>query len=171
MSNKLRPQQMDALFAQHMDAELAGDLDLTMATMSDDPHLLNGPSMRGGQGREGVRRFYANDLIGQFFPPDVSFKTGSRTHGENRLVDELVISFTHTQKMDHILPGVEPTGRSVSVIFVVIVGFGGEKVVYEHIYWDQASVLKQIGLIDAEGLPVVGREAADTLLAWSGTAS
>ena len=124
-----------------------------------------------GRAGRGCGAFTLMNLIGQFFPPDVSFKTVSRTHGENRLVDELVISFTHTQKMDHILPGVEPTGRSVSVIFVVIVGFGGEKVVYEHIYWDQASVLKQIGLIDAEGLPVVGREAADTLLAWSGTAS
>jgi carboxymethylenebutenolidase len=106
-----------------MEAELAGDLDRTMATMTANPHLVNVPTMVGGQGPEGVRRFYANRLIGQFFPPDVKFETISRTYGAQRLVDELIISFTHTTEMDHFLPGVKPTGKYAEVVVVVIVGF------------------------------------------------
>ena len=119
--------------------------------------------MMGFQGPQAVRRFYAKRLIGQFFPPDVVFESVSRTYGEDRLVDELIISFTHTIKMDHILPGVEPTGRRVEAVFVVIVGFEDDKVAYEHILWDQASVLVQLGLLDPKGLPVVGAGAAAKL--------
>jgi carboxymethylenebutenolidase len=121
--------------------------------------------MIGGEGPEGVRRFYRDFLIGQFFPPDATFETISRTHGDGRLVDELVITFTHTRKIDWMLPDVSPTNRRVSVVFVVIVGVKGDEVDYEHIYWDQASVLQQIGLLDAKGLPVAGAEAAAKLLA------
>ena len=98
-----------------------------------------------------------------FFPPDVTFESVSRTYSEERLVDELIISFTHTIKMDHILPGVEPTGQRVEAVFVVIVGIEDDKVAYEHILWDQASVLVQLGLLDPEGLPVVGAGAAAKL--------
>jgi carboxymethylenebutenolidase len=155
--------KLDAIFQAHLQAELAGDLDETLATMSPDPHLVNVPTMVGGQGPQSVRRFYAKRLIGQFFPPDVVFETVSRTYGENRLVDELIISFTHTIKMDHILPGVEPTGRWVEAVFIVIVGFEDDMVAYEHILWDQASVLVQLGLLDPKGLPVVGAGAAAKL--------
>ncbi|MFA5885174.1 MAG: nuclear transport factor 2 family protein [Acidimicrobiia bacterium] len=157
-------QAMDAIFGRHMDAELAGDLDETLATMTANPHLVNVPTMVGGAGPEGVRDFYANRLIGQFFPPDAEFVTVSRTFGDGQLVDELVISFTHTITMDWMLPGVEPTGRPVSVAFVVIVGVDGDKIAYEHIHWDQATVLVQLGLLDPAGLPVAGREAAAKLL-------
>jgi carboxymethylenebutenolidase len=155
---------MGAVFAQHMHAELAGDLDQTLATMTANPHLVNVPTMVGGAGPDGVRTFYADRLIGQFFPPDVEFTTVSRTCGDSRLVDELIISFTHTAKIDWMLPGVEPTGRPVSVAFVVIVGVEDDKIAYEHIYWDQATVLVQIGLLDPTGLPVAGRDAAAKLL-------
>ncbi|MCF6225594.1 MAG: hypothetical protein L3J22_04735 [Xanthomonadales bacterium] len=139
---------------------MAGDLDQTLATMAPNPHLLNMPTMVGGQGPQSVRRFYSERLIGQFFPPDVKFETISRTYSEERLVDELIISFTHTIKMDHMLPGVEPTGKRVET---VIVGIEGDKVFYEHILWDQASVLVQLGLLDPTGLPVVGASAAAKL--------
>ncbi len=155
--------RLDAIFNAHMQAELAGDLNQTLATMAPHPHLVNVPTMVGGQGPQGVRTFYARRLIGQFFPPDVRFETVSRTYGEDRLVDELIISFTHTIRMDHILPGVEPTGRWVEAVFVVIVGIEGDKVAYEHIHWDQASVLVQLGLLDPKGLPVVGAGAAAKL--------
>jgi carboxymethylenebutenolidase len=155
---------MEAIFAQHMDAELAGDLDQTLATMTADPHLVNVPTMVGGAGPEGVRSFYADHLIGQFFPPDVEFTPVSRTCGDGRLVDELIISFTHTATIDWMLPGVEPTGRPVTVAFVVVVGVEDAKISYEHIYWDQATVLVQIGLLDPTGLPVAGRDAAAQLL-------
>ena len=154
---------VDDIFGEHMNAELAGDLDKTMATMSANPHIVNVPTMIGGQGQEGVRRFYANRLIGQFFPPDVEFETISRTYSPQRLIDELIISFTHTIQMDHILPGVKPTGKFVEAAFVVIVGIEDGKVTYEHIHWDQANVLVQLGLIDPTGLPVTGAGAAAKL--------
>jgi carboxymethylenebutenolidase len=157
-------QDMAELFARHMDAELGGDLETTLATMTDNPHLVNVPSMVGGAGRDGVRAFYADHLVGKFFPPDVEFTQVSRTFGDSRLVDELIISFTHTQEIEWMLPGISPTGRPVVVAFVVIVGVENGKIAYEHIYWDQASVLVQLGLLDPAGLPVAGREAAAKLL-------
>jgi len=153
----------DAIFAAHMDAELAGDLDETLSTMAPNPHIVNVPTMVGGQGQESVRTFYAKRLIGQFFPPDVRFETVSRTQSPERLVDELIISFTHTIEMDHILPGVEPTGKFVEAAFVVIVGIEDGKVSYEHIHWDQANLLVQIGLLDPTGLPVTGAGAVAKL--------
>ncbi len=165
MSDPGMQQKLDAIFNAHMDAELAGNLDETLATMAPNPHLVNIPTMVGGQGPQGVRTFYSKRLIGQFFPPDVVFETISRTYSEERLVDELIISFTHTSKMDWMLPGVEPTGKRVEVVFVVIVGIEGDKVAYEHIMWDQANVLVQIGLLDPTGLPVTGSGAAAKLRA------
>ena len=156
-------QQLDSVFGAHMAAELAGDLDETLATMSPNPHIVNVPTMVGGQGPAGVRTFYANRLIGQFFPPDVQFETVSRTYSRERLVDELIISFTHTTTIDWMLPGIAPTGRFVEVAFVVIVGLEDGKVSYEHIHWDQANVLAQIGLLDPKLLPVVGRGAVAKL--------
>jgi carboxymethylenebutenolidase len=155
--------KLDAIFGAHMDAELSGNLDKTLATMSPNPHIVNVPTMVGGQGPNGVRTFYANRLIGQFFPPDVEFETISRTYSKERLIDELIISFTHTTRIDWMLPGVEPTGKRVEVVFVVIVGIEDEKVSYEHILWDQANVLVQIGLLDPTGLPVTGAGAAANL--------
>jgi len=153
----------EAIFNAHMEAELSGDLDKTLATMAPDPHLVNVPTMVGGQGPKGVRTFYANRLIGQFFPPDVKFETISRTYSPERLIDELIISFTHTTKMDWMLPRLEPTGKKVEVVFVVIVGIEDGKVSYEHILWDQANVLVQLGLLDPTGLPVTGAGAAAKL--------
>lgn len=150
-----------------MQAELNGDLDATMATMVADPHLINLASGTGGQGAEGVREFYATQLIGQFFPPDVEFIQISRTVDGERLVDELVIRFTHTTAIGHLLPGVAPTGRRVEMALVVIVGVREGKVAYEHIYWDQAGLLVQLGLLDPSGLPI-GLDTASRLLAATG---
>jgi carboxymethylenebutenolidase len=155
---------MVTLFQKHVDAELAGDLDTTMATMTDSPHLNHVASMAGGVGRDGVRAFYRDHLVGRFFPPDVKMTPVSRTVGDDQVVEELVISFTHTTEVDWILPGVAPTGRRVEVAVVVIVGFKDGKISHEHIYWDQASVLVQIGLLDPKGLPVSGAESARKVL-------
>ena len=154
------------LFDAHVQAELNQDLDTTMATMVDEPHLLNLGSGTGGFGGEGVRRFYAEQLIGQFFPPDAEFVPISRTIDGERLVDEVVIRFTHTQTISHFLPGLAPTGRKASVAVAVIVGLRDDKVAYEHIYWDQASLLTQLGVIDPTGLPIA-RDAAETLVRWT----
>jgi carboxymethylenebutenolidase len=159
-----KQQQMVALFEKHVGAELAGDLDTTMATMSDDPHLNHVPTMAGGVGQSGVRAFYRDHLVGKFFPPDVAMQSVSRTVGEERVVEELFISFTHTTVIDWLLPGVAPTGKAVEMAVAVVVGFKGDKISHEHIYWDQAGVLVQIGLLDPAGLPVTGAESARKVL-------
>ena len=156
-----------ALFESHMQAELKADLAATLATMVAEPHLLNLGSGTGGTGHEGVKEFYATRLIGQFFPPDVEFIPISRTVDGERLVDELVIRFTHTETIGHLLPGVAPTGRRVEMALVVIVGVSEGKVAYEHIYWDQAGLLAQLGLLDPAGLPIASDTAAQ-LLAFTG---
>jgi len=157
-------QAMLAVFQQHVGAELAGDLDTTMGTMTEDPHLHNIPNMVGGVGQDGVRAFYRDRLVGQFFPPDVKMTNVSTTVGSDQVVDELVISFTHTTSIDWMLPGVPPTGKPVEMAVVVIVGFNDGKISHEHIYWDQASVLVQIGLLNPAGLPVCGAESARRVL-------
>jgi len=157
-------QAMVELFQKHVDAELAGDLDTTMATMTEDPHLNHVPSMAGGVGRDGVRTFYRDHLVGKFFPPDVKMTNVSRTVGHDQVVEELVISFTHTTPIDWLLPMVPPTGKPVEMVVVVIVGFKDGKISHEHIYWDQASVLVQIGLLNPAGLPVTGAESARKVL-------
>jgi carboxymethylenebutenolidase len=152
------------LFEKHVKAELAGDLETTMATMTETPHLHNVPSHVGGYGADGVLAFYTNHLVGKFFPPDVQMTRISLTVGEHQLVEEHVIRFTHTAVIDWMLPGVAPTGKFVEVGFVVIVGVKNGKVSHEHIYWDQACVLVQLGLLEREGLPVCGAESAQRLL-------
>jgi len=156
----MTPQAMIDLFQKHLNAELAGDLDTTMATMSDNPHLNHVPTMAGGVGRDGVRAFYRDHLVGKFFPPDVKMTSVSRTIGDDQIVEELVISFTHTRAIDWLLPAVAPTGKPVEMAVAVIVGFKEGKISYEHIYWDQAGVLVQVGLLDPKGLPVTGVESA-----------
>ena len=155
---------MVALFQQHVGAEFAGDLETTMNTMTGDPHLNHVAIMAGGVGREGVRAFYRDHLIGKFFPPDVKMTTVSSTVGHDQVVEELFISFTHTTPMDWVLPGVLPTGKHVENAIVVVVGFKDGKISHEHIYWDQAGVLVQAGLLDPAGLPVSGAESARKVL-------
>lgn len=150
-----------------MECELHADLEGTLASMAANPHLINLGSGTGGHGHDGVREFYATKLIGQFFPPDVEFITISRTENGERLVDELVIRFTHSETIGHLLPGVAPTGRRVEMALVVIVGVRDGKVAYEHIYWDQAGLLAQLGLLDPAGLPV-DPTVAGRLLALTG---
>lgn len=166
MTDNLSQKQkaMVALFEQHVHAELNGDLETTMATMTDNPHLNHVPVMAGGVGKEGVRHFYANHLVGKFFPPDVTMTTISDTVGQDQIVQELVISFTHTVPIDWLLPGVAPTGKPVIMALAVIVGFSDGKISHEHIYWDQAGVLVQVGLLDPAGLPVNGAESARKIL-------
>jgi len=153
-------QEMIDLFQKHVGAELNGDLATTMDTMTDSPHLNHVPTMAGGVGRDGVHAFYRDHLVGKFFPLDVKMDNLSRTVGTDQIVEELAISFTHTTAIDWLLPGVAPTGKPVELVVVVIVGFKDGKISHEHIYWDQASVLVQIGLLDPKGLPVSGAEVA-----------
>lgn len=135
----------------------------TIETMVPDAYVNHVPVMTGGTGHDELRRFYSTDFIPQM-PADTSMTPVSRTIGVDRIVDEMVFEFTHTSKMDWMLPGVEPTGKHVKVPLVVIVHFRDGKLAHEHIYWDQASVLVQLGLIDSQTLPVVGVASAEKVL-------
>ena len=159
------PKGLGAKFDAHTDAELnTRDIEATMATMAEAPHVTHVPTMTGGSGYDLVRHFYENYFVGRV-PDDWSVKLITRTVGESQFVDEVMISFTHDCDMPAILPGVKPTGRKVVIPFVVVVGFDKkEKVAFERIYWDQASVLAQLGLLDKEGLPDTGAEQATHLL-------
>ena len=159
-----QPSELGAVFDAHVAAEFVDmDLDATMATMTDDPYVYHLPAMTGGVGVESVRQFYADHFIGKW-PADIQITPVSRTTGHNQVVDELVLSFTHDIEMPQLLPGVAPTGRPVTLAFCVVVGFADGKVSHEHIYWDQASLLAQVGLIDADSLPVTGAEQAESLI-------
>ena len=152
------------VFDDHVAAEFVDmDLDATMATMTDEPYVNHVPVMTGGVGVDGVRRFYGDHFIGKW-PKDIEITPVSRTVGEDQVVDELVLSFTHDIEMDQLLPGVAPTGKHVQLAFCIVVGFEDGKVAHEHIYWDQASLLVQVGLLDRSGLPVTGAEQAENVL-------
>jgi len=131
----------------------------TLATMVQDAHVNHVPVLTGGVGREELREFYSKRFIPQM-PPDTEIIPISQTIGSDQLVDEMVFKFTHTVRMDWMLPGIAPTGKRVEVPLVAIIRFRGDKLVHEHIYWDQASVLVQLGLLDPGVLPVAGVESA-----------
>ena len=131
--------------------------------MVDDAYVNHMPLLTGGSGRDELREFYSKRFIPQM-PPDTEMTPVSRTIGENQIVDELVFKFTHTIAMDWILPGIPPTGKRVEIPLVAIVRVRDGKLAHEHIYWDQASVLVQIGLLDPAKLPVVGVESAKKVL-------
>jgi carboxymethylenebutenolidase len=153
-----------ALWDEHLKCEFSTrDTDATLATMTDDAYVNHVPVLTGGVGKTELREFYSRHFIPRM-PPDTRMTSVSRTTDEFRIVDEMVFQFTHTIEMDWMLPGVAPTGREVSIPLVVIVHFRDNKLAHEHIYWDQASVLMQLGLLDNTILPVAGTESARKVL-------
>ena len=159
------PKHFGAVFDAHTDAEFqTRDIEATMATMGETPHVTHVPVMTGGHGADAVRSFYETWFIGHW-PQDTAITLVSRTVGETQLVDELILTFTHDCEMPAILPGIKPTGRKAVVPTVVIVGFDQDsKITHEHIYWDQATMLVQLGMLDPAALPLSGREQAARLL-------
>src|SRR5215212_7748747 len=136
------------------------DVDATMATMVAEPYVNHIPTITGGVGFADLHYFYSNHFVG-VNPPDMELAPVSRTVGDSSVVDEFILRFTHTTVMDWMLPGIEPSGRAVEVPMVAIVQFTGDKLSHEHIYWGQASVLLQLGLLEADGLPIAGAATAD----------
>jgi carboxymethylenebutenolidase len=152
------------LWEEHVRYEFAThNTEDTLATMVEDAYVNHVPVLTGGVGRNELREFYSKRFIPQM-PPDTEMIPVSRTISEDQLVDEMVIKFTHTIRMDWMLPGVAPTGKRVEVPLVAIIRFRDGKLAHEHIYWDQASVLVQLGLIDSSKLPVAGVETARKVL-------
>jgi len=152
------------LWEQHVQYEFSTrNTEHTLATMVEDAYVNHIPVLTGGVGRDELREFYSKRFISQM-PPDTEMTPVSRTIGENQLVDEMVFKFTHSIRMDWMLPGIAPTGKRVEVPLVAIVRFRDGKLAHEHIYWDQASVLVQIGLLDTSKLPIAGVETARKVL-------
>jgi carboxymethylenebutenolidase len=139
------------------------DTDATLETMVDDAYVNHVPVLTGGSGRAQLREFYAEHFISKM-PSDLEMIPVSRTVGEDRLVDEMVLRFTHNTPMDWALPGVPPTGRRVVLPLVVVAQFRDGKLATERIYWDQASLLVQLGLLQSDGLPVAGAESGEKVL-------
>jgi carboxymethylenebutenolidase len=150
---------LSSAWDQHLASEFAAkSADQALATMTAEPYVNGVPLMIGARGRKELHDFYANHFLNQI-PADMEMVTVSRTIGQGRVIDEIIGRFTHSIRMDWLLPGIPPTGKRVELPFVVIVQFEGDKVAHEHLYWDQASVLVQVGLLDRT-LPVRGGEIA-----------
>src|SRR5215831_1395956 len=155
---------LSQLWEEHVRLEFSTrNTEDTLATMVEEAYVNHIPVLTGGVGKNELREFYSKRFIPQM-PQDTEMTPVSRTIGEDQLVDEMVFKFTHTIAMDWMLPGVAPTGKRVEVPLVAIVRFREGKLAHEHIYWDQASVLVQVGLLDASKLPVAGVECARKVL-------
>ncbi|PYI31046.1 dienelactone hydrolase [Aspergillus indologenus CBS 114.80] len=136
-----------------------------------NPAVTMAPTMSGAIGAHALRRFYEHHFLRKL-PPSMRLRLISRTVGADRVVDELYAAFEHSEEIPWMLPGIPPTHKRVEVILVSIVSLRAGRLYSEHMYWDQASVLVQLGLLDpkyvppgatapgVDRLPVVGREAA-----------
>lgn len=157
-------QAMVDLWEAHMRHEFETmSIEATMETMTSEPFVNHVPVMTGGVGSKAVQDFYGHDFISKH-PSDTSITPVARTIGENRIIDEIIYKCTHTIEMPWMVPGVAPTGKPIEVALVVVISFEGGKISGERIYWDQATVLAQLGLIDAKMLPVTGSESARKVL-------
>jgi carboxymethylenebutenolidase len=155
---------LSVLWDRHLECEFVDrDVESNMQTMVAQPYVNSIPTMTGGVGYDELYNFYKHHFL-HVNPGDTRTIPISRTIGADRVVDEMIFCFTHDREIDWMLPGVAPTGNYVEVPLVAIVCFRGGKLYNEHIYWDQASVLVQIGLLPRDGLPVTGIEATQKLV-------
>ena len=157
-------QRLVDVWEEHMRCEFAAkSVEDTMVTMVEDvdkPYVNHVPTLTGGVGRKSISEFYGKYFIPQM-PEDTETVPIARTVGNDKIVDEMIFKFTHTCEMAWMLPNIAPTGKRVEVPLVAVIGFIGDKVSFERIYWDQASVLLQLGLLEnAAALPVAGIESA-----------
>jgi carboxymethylenebutenolidase len=148
--HNLTPDQQAMLGAwqRHAYAEFVlKDAEAALATMTENPYVFLVASGVERVGRAAVHEFYANKFLPNI-PPDLELTSLSQTFGADRIVEEMVMRFTHTIEMDWILPGVRPTGRSAEFALACVIQFEAGKVASEHLYWDQATLLSQMGVLD-----------------------
>lgn len=145
----MSPRNIESVWSEHLAGEFTSkDVEATLATMVDDAYVNHMPVNTGGRGKDELRAFYRDNFIPSW-PKDVQMTPVNRVVGDGQLVDELRVTFTHTKTMNWFLPNVAPTNKPLTVDFVVIAQFRGDKLASERIYWDQATVLRQIGrLVD-----------------------
>ena len=164
-NNILDHPNLGAIFDKHVKCEFEDhDVDATMKTMVKEPYVHHVPTLTGGIGYDEVYNFYKNDFVGKM-PVDTKIVRVSRTVGKDQVVDELIISFTHDREIKVMLPGIPSTGKYVELPLVVVMKFDdNDKIAHEHIYWDQASLLAQLGVLDSKSLPIYGVEQTRKLL-------
>jgi len=142
----LSPQQLEHFWAEHIRGEFESkDVEATLATMVQDAYVNHMPVNTGGRGKDALRAFYRDDFIPSW-PEDLQLTPVNRVVGEGKLVDELHLTFTHSKPMQWLLPNVPPTHKKIAFDVVVVVQFRGDKLACERIYWDHASVLRQVGV-------------------------
>ena len=140
-------QELERLWEEHLKGEFeTKDVEATLATMVDDAQVNHMPVNTGGRGKDALRAFYRDDFI-PAWPDDLQMTPVNRVVGDGQLVEELRLRFTHSKRMEWFLPGVAPTNKVVDIELVVVVQFRGDKLACERIYWDQATVLRQVGLL------------------------
>src|ERR671930_740064 len=162
-NNTKKRSSLGTIFDKHIKCEFEDhDVDATMKTMVKEPYVHHVPVLTGGMGYDEVYNFYKNHFVGKM-PDDTKVECISRTVGKDQVVDELILKFTHDREIEYMIPGIQPTGKYVEIPHVVVTKFVGNKIAHEHIYWDQASVLAQIGLLDQTKLPVRGIEQSKKL--------
>ena len=145
----MTPNELERLWEDHLAGEFSTkDVEATLATMVDDASVDHVPVHTGGLGKDALRVFY-RDIFIPSWPDDLVLTPVNRVVGDGQLVDELRMRFTHDRPMEWFLPGVPPTYKTVDIDIIVVVQFRGDKIACERIYWDQATVLRQVGLLDA----------------------
>ncbi|PFH52573.1 hypothetical protein AMATHDRAFT_74056 [Amanita thiersii Skay4041] len=147
----------------------------TMGTMVEEPYVNHVPTMTGGIGRAQLTAFYRDHFIFSN-PEDTELQTVSRTIGSDRVVDEFVFNLTHTCEIDWLLPGIPPSGKKLAIPMIAVVNIRGDRLYHEHIWWDQATALRQAGVLPTYlsytfqeknqlvRLPVGGVETAEKLI-------
>ncbi|KAF8514973.1 hypothetical protein JB92DRAFT_2811096 [Gautieria morchelliformis] len=166
---------IEAIWEEHMHFEFeTRSLAKTMGTMVAEPYVNHVPTMTGGTGRKELSAFYRDHFIFSN-PTDIAFEPVSRTVGADRIIDEYILTMTHDRIVDCILPGVPPSGRKVAIPMISVVNVRGDRLHHEHIWWDQAGALKQVGVIPTHTpyplpdgkqrlcLPIAGAETARLL--------
>jgi carboxymethylenebutenolidase len=142
--DEMHTSRLEELWAAHLDGEFAiKDVEATLATMTDDAYVNHVPVATGGRGKDQLRTFY-RDVFIPSWPEDLIMTPTNRVVGESKLVDELHLEFTHSRQMDWFLPMLAPTNQRISIDLVVVVEFEGDKLKAERIYWDHATVLRQV---------------------------
>jgi carboxymethylenebutenolidase len=159
----IEEQKLAGVWDEHLRAEFqARSVKETLATMVANPSLHLAPVMLGASGKEEVSEFYRRFM--SQIPSDTEIVPVSRTVGQGRVVEEIIFRFTHDVQMDWMVPGIPPTGKRVEIPLLIVIQFDGDKMVHEHLYWDQASVLVQLDVVSPSRLPVVGAESARSII-------
>jgi carboxymethylenebutenolidase len=135
------------LWLAHLDGEFTNrNEEESLATMVEDASVCHVPTGSGAAGKTILRRYYRDEFIPSI-PEDWNITTINRVVTDTCIVEEDKLRFHHTKQMDWFLPSVSPTGKLIEIDIVVFIDFRDGLMSAERIYWDQASVLRQIGML------------------------